>query len=66
MRIVTGVAHCPQSKDRESVIAEYHGMHTYQLSHHTNPVIVPTPYSVLHNSQLRHIFSNWYQKYDRE
>ena len=27
----------------------------HQLSHGTHPVIVPTPYSVFHNSQLRHI-----------
>ena len=53
VRIVTGV--CPLSKDGESVIAEYGGTHTPKLSCCTHPIIGLTPYSVPHNSQLRHM-----------
>ena len=37
VRVVTGT--CPHSRDRESVIVEYHSMHTFQLSCHTHPVV---------------------------
>ena len=54
MRIVTGA--CLYRRDRKSVIAEYCGTHTLRLSLRTDPVIVPMPYSVLHNTQLRHMY----------